>query len=446
MRPLAPALFVASFVAALGGSARADDWPQWLGPTRDGVWAEAGVLERLPPGGPKKLWSTPVGGGYSGPAVAAGRVYVCDYAKTAGEAVNDPQKAPPLTGRERLLCLDAKTGAKLWEYAYDCAYKISYPAGPRATPTVSGGKVYSVGAMGNLVCCDAATGSLVWSKDYKIDYKAPAPVWGFAGHPLVYGQLLICTVGGDGSVAVAFDKETGAEVWRALSAPEPGYSAPSVINAGGVDQLLVWHAASVNSLNPLTGAKYWSVPLKPSYGMAIMMPRRAGEFLFAGGIGNQGVTLRLDPAKPAVTEVYRGTKSNAVYPVNSPPLVEGGTMYAVDQAGEFRAVALDTGKRLWGSYRPVTGADQDGDFRGLNSGTAFGVRNGATTFLFAETGELILAKLTPEKYEEVGRAKLVEPTGEAFGRKVVWSCPAFAGRCIFVRNDKEIACFSLAAE
>src|SRR5262249_4472675 len=117
----------------------------------------------------------------------------------------------------------------------------------------------------------------------------------------------------------------------------------------------------------------------------------------------------------------------------------------VDQPGAFRAVRLTTGERLWATYKPVFGEEKDEDFRGGSSGTAFVTKNGDRYFLFNEVGELIIAKLTPKGYEEVSKAKLLEPTETVFGRKLVWSHPAYAERCAFLRNDKEIACVSLAA-
>src|SRR6185295_16837 len=128
-----------------------------------------------------------------------GRVFVTDYVKASGESVNDPGQRPPLKGRERVHCFDAATGKTLWKHDYDCAYAISYPAGPRATPTVAGGKVYSLGAEGNLTCLDANSGKVIWSKTLKDEYKCESPTWGFTAHPLVDGNKLICVVGGDGS-------------------------------------------------------------------------------------------------------------------------------------------------------------------------------------------------------------------------------------------------------
>ena len=123
-----------------------DDWPQWMGPRRDGVWRESGLVATIPAGGLPVKWRVPVKGGYSGPAVADGRVYLTDYDRPAGPLGNAPNDRTQLAGRERVLCVDAATGDLLWEHAYDCRYGISYAAGPRCTPTVADGKVYSLGA------------------------------------------------------------------------------------------------------------------------------------------------------------------------------------------------------------------------------------------------------------------------------------------------------------
>src|SRR6478672_1130049 len=145
---LARVVLALAFV--LSAIARADDWPQWLGPTRDDVWHETGIVEKFPEGGPKVLWRAPIGGGYAGPAVAGGKVYVMDFVKASGDVTNDPMARAELAGKERVLCLRASDGKELWKHEYDCPYKISYPAGPRATPVVAGGKVYTLGAEGNL--------------------------------------------------------------------------------------------------------------------------------------------------------------------------------------------------------------------------------------------------------------------------------------------------------
>jgi outer membrane protein assembly factor BamB len=439
--------------------ASADDWPQWLGPHRDSVWAETGILRKFSEDGPKVLWRKPIAPGYSGPAVAGGHVYVMDRLLDKG-AMNpadpfDNKAVVPST--ERVLCLDAKTGEEVWKYDYPCPYKISYPAGPRATPTVNGDKVYTLGAMGDLLCLDAKDGKVLWAKNFPKDYEAKVPLWGFCSHPLVYKHLVIVITGGvvkgEGALVVAFDKNTGQEKWKALNAKEPGYSSPTIIASGGKDQLVVWHAQSINGLEPLTGKPVWSVPLEPAFGMAIMPPRQAGDRLFAAGIGGAAVVLKLEgeEVKPVWQEAMvkgkeMAPKPRGIYPVNMTPFIQEGIIYGVDQPGMFRAVELETGKKLWFTFKPVIGKEEEEDFKGAGSGTSFLVKNGDRFFLFSETGDLIIAKLSPQGYEEVSRTKLLEPTSAAFGRKVVWSHPAYANKCGFFRNDKEIICVSLAAE
>jgi outer membrane protein assembly factor BamB len=449
------ALFV---LFVLVPAARGGDWPQWMGPTRDGVWAETGIVEKFPKGGPKLLWTAPLGGGYSGPAVAGGQVYVLDRvlakgAKNPEDPFDVKMKVP---GTERVLCLDARTGQEVWKHEYPCAYQVSYAAGPRCTPTVHAGKVYALGTMGDLYCLDAATGKELWHKSLPTAYKAKVPQWGYCGHPLVYKNLVIVTAGGD-AVAVALDKDTGAEKWRALTSPDLGYCPPTLVRANGTDQLAIWHGHALHALDPLTGKEHWKVPLEPLYAMSIMAPRQHGDRLFAAGIGGAGVVLKLTGDKPEVLwhetadkGSDRKPKPRGLYPVNMTPLIEGGVVYGVDQPGMLRAVELDTGKKLWFTHKPVIGREEDEDYKGAGSGTAFLVKNGPRYFLFAETGELVIAELSPEPlpkgYKELGRAKLLAPTGTAFGRKVLWSHPAFAHRCVFARNDTELRCYSLATE
>ncbi len=446
MSRLYRSLLAAAAAIIFSATLHADDWPQWLGPKRDSVWRETGIIEKFPEEGPRVLWRTKIAGGYSGPAVAEGRVYVADFVTDVDlQEASAPNSRPAIEGEERILCFDARSGDRLWKHADKCTYGISYPAGPRCTPTVHQGKVYTLGAEGNLFCVDAAKGNVLWSKDFKREFNSKTPTWGFCGHPLADGQKLICVVGGEEGVAFAFDKDTGKELWHALEAIEPGYSPPTIIEAGGTRQLLIWHAQALNSLNPETGKVYWSVPLEPSFGMAIMAPRQSGDVLFAGGIGGKSVLLKLAADRPAASEVWRGSLTTGASPVNSTPFLEDGFMYAVDQPGALLGVRLDTGERVWESYKAVTGKDVS---RKVNSGTAFLVKNGNRFFLASESGHLIIARLSPKGYEEVSRWMMLEPTGVAIGRpeRVLWSHPAFANKCVYARNDKELICISLAAD
>ena len=449
-------LIVVSLLLSTTLALSAADWPQWMGPQRDAVWSETGIVKDFKKGEPKEKWRAEIGGGYSGPAVAAGKVYLADKKLKPGAVdPKDPFAKANVASSERVLCLDAKTGKNLWTHEYNVMYSIQYPCGPRCTPLVHEGKVYSLGAMGDLFCLDDTVhangkAKVLWSKNFPKDFGIKVPVWGFSGHPIVYKNLLICLVGGDGTALVAFDKTTGEEKWKALSAADPGYNSPVLIESGGVTQLVAWTPKHLYGLNPLDGQKYWSVPLEPRHGMSIMSPRKEGNLLFAAGIGNVGVTLELDPKNPKnVKEVWRAKgdaePKDGVYPINMTPFIENGTVYAADQPGMFRAVDLRTGVRKWESFKPIFGVEKPDDFK-APCGTAFVVKNAdnGLFYLFTETGDLAIGKLSPKGYEEFGRTHLLDPTCTALnGRKAVWSHPAFADKCIFARNDKHLVCVPL---
>jgi len=430
--------FVLACVAAAGSVGNAADWPQWMGPERNGIWNEKGVVRSIPEDGLPVKWRLPIAGGYAGPAVANGKVYVCDYVARSGDLQYNAGAVDKRTGKERVLCVDSRTGEIVWSHEYDCNYEVSFGNGPRVTPTVDGDRVYTIGAMGHLFCFNAATGEIIWQRQVASDYGTKAPYWGVSAHPLVDGDKLICLVGGEGSAVVAFDKNTGKELWKSLSAADPGYCPPTIVEAGGARQLVIWLPETINGLNPETGEVYWSQPLKPDYNMSIMSPRKEGNYLFASGIGNVGALFELATDKPDAKVVWRGKSNTALYAANSTPIIEDGVIYGCDcRPGALRAVRLEDGERLWETYSPTTGGRRAGH------GTAFLVKNSDLYYLFSETGDLVLAKLSPEKYEEVGRFHVLEPTSDAFGRSVVWSHPAFANRHLFARNDKELVCVSL---
>jgi outer membrane protein assembly factor BamB len=444
-------LALGAALALFAPAAFADDWPQWFGPRRDAVWRETGLVESFPPGGPPVRWRTPVGGGYAGPAVAGGRVFVTDRILESG--AKDPAnphargKAPSV---ERVLCLNEADGTILWKHEYPCTYTVSYPAGPRTTPAVADGKVFTLGAEGNLFCFEVDSGKVVWSRDLKKDYGlAESPLWGFSSHPLLDGDRLICLVGGRGSTVVAFHKDTGREIWKALDSGGPhgpGYSSPVITEAGGKRQLIVWHPQALCSLDPESGVLYWEQPFPLQSGLALAQPRREGDGLFVSAFYNGSLMMRLDREKPAATVAWQRKgrserQTDALHCITSTPFVEGGHVYGICSYGALRCLDAATGERLWetGRVTGTTGAEGD---RWAN---AFLVKNGERFLLFNEKGELILARLSPKGYEEVSRARLLEPTNAARGRAVVWTHPAFANRSVYARNDKEIVCVSLAA-
>ncbi|MGV3485808.1 MAG: PQQ-binding-like beta-propeller repeat protein [Planctomycetaceae bacterium] len=442
MRHTALVFFVA-LISTISGLSHGDDWPRWMGPTADGVYREESVVTSLPATGLQVNWRVPVAGGYAGPAVVGDRVYVFDYQKSAGEAFNDPGRRADLKGSERLQCFHAETGEALWKYEYDCPYSISYPAGPRCTPTVDvtgpddRGRVYILGSEGDLSCLNAVSGELIWKRSFKTDYNAVVPTWGFSSHPLVDDKLVYCMVGGQGQTVVAFDKLTGEERWKALSASAVGYCPPSMVNAGGVRQLLVWHADAIVSLDPANGKVYWDLPIQPDFEMAITRPQQEGNRFYASAIRNHSLLFELATDRPAVKELWRGEPKQAVHCANSTPIFHRGVIYGTDcNEGSLIAVNAETGDRLWSTFK----ATKPDETRRVSHGTAFITQLGDSDryLLMSETGDLILANLTSSGYEELWRFHVLEPTSEAFGRDVVWSHPAYARKSAFVRNDKEL--------
>jgi outer membrane protein assembly factor BamB len=351
-------------LAMLATTARADDWPQWLGEKRDGVWRETGIIDTFPSDGPRKKWSVPVGLGYSGPAVASGKVYAMDRVLASGEQSPDnPFGKPKLKGIERVLCLDEKTGKELWEHEYPAEYAISYASGPRCTPIVDGDRVYTLGAMGHLFCLNAADGKPIWSKDFIRDYESFLPTWGFAAHPLVDGDKVYCLVGGsDNRLVVAFDKKTGNELWAAEHCKgDFGYSPPVIYEFGGKRQLIIWHSQAVLGLEPETGKSIWRIDFEVKAGLTAPMARKVGDDrLFVTSFYNGSMLLRVkaDSAEVVWKSKAKGEGIHQTADLSSimpTPVIDGDHVYGVCSYGQLRCIEVNTGKRVWESMKATRG-------------------------------------------------------------------------------------------
>lgn len=439
MQQVSRAIVWCSAVLSICGESaavRGADWPQWMGPQRDNVWRETGLIDKFPAGGPTVVWRTPIAGGYAGPAVANGKVLITDYVTNDDVKVDNFERKSS-QGSERVLCLDEATGAILWMHQYPVTYTVSYPAGPRCTPTIDDDRVYTLGAEGNLFCFQVADGKILWSKDLKEDYKTKAALWGYASHPLIDGNKLLCIVGTNVAHCAAFEKVTGKELWKTGTAPEQGYSPPTIIEAAGQRQLVLLKPDGVYAANPETGAVLWKAPYGADNGSIIMSPVKVGDYLFVGGFQEKNLLLKLATDQPGAEVVWRNKAQHGLSPVNVQPFAADGVIYGFHEKGDLRAVEIPSGKILWKTAGPL------GD-RPQGSGTAFIVQQGDRYWMFAETGDLVIAKLSREAYTEIDRAHLIDPTNFAFGRDVVWCSPAYANRRIYVRNDKECLCVSLA--
>ena len=446
-------LFVALvLVVAACQPSYADDWPGWLGPKRDAVWRETGILDKFPAGGPKVLWRAPCGIGYAGPAVAQGKVFVAD--RVLGEGATNPKDPfgkSRVRGTDRLLCLDETNGKELWKFEYPIEYRVSYPAGPRCTPIVDDNLVYWLGTMGDLYVLDVKTGKPVWEKHFLADYGPSVPVWGFSSHPLVDGDKLICMIGGpDAPGVVAFDKKTGKEAWSVLSINgDPGYNSPVIFEVNGKRVLIVWHSQAVVGLDPDTGKKQWEYRWQIQASLTAPTARLVNKsLLFLTSFYNGSLLLDIGGTEPKVVWKSKSKAGQAaVMPENTvdlhsimpTPWIKDDHIYGVCSYGELRCLELMTGKRLWETHAATTG-------KSARWGNAFLIPHADTdrVFLFNERGELIISRLTPKGYEEIDRAKILEPTNKyAQARTVVWSHPAFANQNMYARNDKEVVALSL---
>ena len=364
-------------------------------------------------------------------------------------------------GTERVICRDAASGKEIWKTGYAVEYTVSYPAGPRCTPTVDGDLLYTLGAMGDLKCLKVSDGKELWSKNFMKDYESGLPVWGFACHPLVDGDKLVCLVGGkDDRLVVAFDKKTGKGLWASQSClGDFGYSPPMLYEFGGKRQLIIWHTKAVVGLEPDTGKRLWRVEFEVNNALTAPTARKVGDDkLFVTSFYNGSMLLKVgaDKAEVVWKSKAKGEMPNLTTDLSSimcTPWVDGDHIYGVCSYGQLRCIEAKTGKRVWetmqatrGKLTPAKVAAEPEPAPTERWSLAFVVPQGDRYFLFNEQGDLIIAKLSPKGYEEIDRAHIIEPTNTMAGngRLVVWMHPAFADKCVFVRNDKELICYSLA--
>ncbi len=400
--------------------ALAEDWPQFRGPNRDGVWNEA-----FPVGEMKVRWRKPVGWGWSSPVVAQGRVFLTDSELTKP------------TAKERVQCFEEATGKLLWTYAYEViypewAFTPGQGGGPTATPIVEAGRVYAVGANGHVHCLDATKGAVLWEKNLRKDYEVREMQC--RPSPLIEGRLLILFAGAKpGACVLALDKQTGKEIWKALD-ESVSNSSPLVIVAGGKRQLIVWTGESVTSLNPATGGTWWREPMATSNNDAIPTPVVRGNRLLVGGL-----MLELDTNRPAASVLWPGITPVArrILSNTSNALLLGDHVFSAKSTGELVCLEAATGKLVW----------QTNSVTDIKSGASIHLtRSNDAVFLFTNQGNLIRAQLTPQGCREITRAHLLEPTTPFGNRKCAWTPPAYANGHVFARSDEELVCASLTTK
>ncbi|MCU0785381.1 MAG: PQQ-like beta-propeller repeat protein, partial [Verrucomicrobia bacterium] len=269
-------------------SGKAGDWPQWRGPNRDGISKETGWLAKWPPEGPKQLWEASVGVGYSSMSVSQGRVF------TMGNVADT----------DAVSCFDAESGKLLWKHQYPCAAKDPNGFhGTRCTPTVDGNRVYSLSRHGHFFCLDVATGKVIWSKDFKKDFGGVAPKWGYSGSPLIEKDRVLTEVSAKEVSVVAFNKLTGAVVWK-NGDDRAGYASLIAFDLGGERCFAQFSADHIIGRRMKDGAELWRSPWKTDHGVNAATPIIEGDQMFlSSGYGYGCALLKVAPT--GTTEVWR---------------------------------------------------------------------------------------------------------------------------------------------
>ncbi len=432
MKYLTP-LFAASWILLFSGcnAQEIQEWPDWRGEDRVGVWHEKNIITEFPDPEIKLKWRTPLGSGYSGPTISNGRLYVTDRGTSPEE-------------QERIRCFDSETGRELWTHSYDCRYEgVGYQAGPRASVVIHEGKAYALGTMGHLHCLDAVTGKVIWSKDMNSLYDILMPTWGIAATPIIVDDKLILHIGGSNNACiVALEKDTGKESWT-CSGDNASYTAPLLIAQAGKKVVVIWTGDHLNGVAPETGEIYWKLPFKIKLHMGISTPVRYKNYLFVSGFFDGSLLAEISENElTAKVKWLRAGKNerntDALHCCINTPVIRDGYIYGIDAYGEMRCLDLETGDRVW---EDTTAVNHN---RWAN---VHFIQNGEITWMFNEHGELIISKLSKEGFEEISRAKLIEPTTGQLNRKgigVTWTHPAFTNRHVYVRNDKALVCADLS--
>ena len=407
---------------AIVAAARGEDWPRWRGPRGDGTWQAPPIPAEFPVGGPPVIWQVPIGPGYSGIAVAGGRVITMDRPKDSDD--------------ERIVALDEKSGQLLWEHRYSAPYgKLDYGKGPRCTPTIHDGRVYTLGAMGHLHCLEAASGKVLWSKDCVRDHEANLPEWGFAASVVIEGDLAIVHAGLPGGCYSAYDRRTGEERWRGGDDPV-GYGTPIVIEHAGLRQLIGWTPEHVVAHRLDNGQQLWKFPYKITYGVSIATPIfHEGTVLVCGyWHGSRAIKLGEQPGEMELlweeNRYLRGLMDQ--------PLYRDGHVYLLDKQHGIVAFELAKGEKLWTDGNRLTPRARNPQVSMVWLGNTDPAGGDATdrAICLNEKGELVLIRLTPAGLVEDSRGKII---GEN------WAHPAYAGECCFARDDERLVCVRLTA-
>jgi outer membrane protein assembly factor BamB len=380
-------------------------WTDFRGPNRDGHYRQQPVLTTWPSGGPKRMWKQPVGGGYASFVVARGRAFTIE------------QRAR----QEVVAAYDVHTGRELWTHAWEALFSESRGGnGPRATPTWRDGRVYALGATGELRCLEEDTGRLVWGTNILRDAGATNLAWGMAAAPLIVEDTVIVLPGGrNGQSVVAYDRTTGKRAWAALD-DQQAYSSPMLVTLAGIRQILVFSASRLMGLTPNRGEVLWEYPWRTSFDVNASQPLVIGNnrvFVSTGyGTGAAVIELQPEGARLSVREVWRNIRMKNQF---TSSVLHDGFVYGLDES-ILACVDAATGELKWKGGRYGYGQVM------LASGHLI---------VLTESGDLVVVRAAPERHEELISIPGIE------GKS--WNHPAMNDGFLLVRNATEMAAFDL---
>jgi outer membrane protein assembly factor BamB len=397
------------WLAGSSPSALAADWPQWLGPHRNGSSSETGLLTQWPKEGPKVLWKVDGGEGYSSVAVAEGR------------AMTLVQK----DGKEYVIALDAVKGTKLWEKQIGSLYKNSYGNGPRSTPTIDGKFAYVQSVSGPLVCLKVENGDIVWQHDLLKDFGGKNLTWGLSASPLVDGDLVIGVPGAPGAGVVAYEKKTGNLKWKSGSDPA-AYATPAAVTVDGKKLVVVFNAFGLVGMEADNGNSVWRIAWKTEFDVNICTPLVIDHFLFVASGENVGSTL-FDLGKAGKPEpVWQSLGKKGVmttYWANA--VHHQGYLYGLsgefDKKIDLNCVDVKTGKLMWSRKDFGKGAMTLAD---------------GHLWMSTKAGDLVVVHCNPKDYLEKARV----PGFLGDNRTV----PTIANGRMYVRDLKHIFCLDIS--
>lgn len=392
------------------------NWPQFLGPHRNGQSAETGLLDQWPADGPSELWRVPGGPGMSGLSVQ--NKHLITMVQTEG--------------KQRVVCLDAKTGKSIWQTPVADAYRNGQGNGPRATPTIAGDTAFAYTGEGNLVALQLSSGKILWSHNVVQDHGGKPADYGMASSPLVVGEQVVVIAGAPEATLVAYDRTSGAVAWTAAKGQNAGYSSVVLLNVGGREQLVTMTGSSVMGLDPKAGTILWDYPYVTDYDCNIALPVAVdGDVFISSGENHGCVLLKLtaEGDKFSVSEAWTSQgKQSALRNEWQTSVLIDDYLYGFDNVGSagpvthLTCVHAPSGERAW---------------QKLRFGKGNLIAADGKLIIVTMKGDLVLVKASPDRFQELARAHVVRGTRQA---------PALANGLVYVRDDRDIVCFDMKSK